>query len=194
MANEPAQLILLYFIVPLWLLAGLADWACHKQADIAATSGLKESAIHLLMFVEVGVPLLMAIFLEINALIIVIAFSCFLLHEATALWDVSYARKTREVSAIEQHVHSFLEMIPLMALVLIVAAHWQAFLSVFGQAQVSPTFAFIMKSPALSGQYITLLLIAVMVVVIGPFIEEFIRCYKAQRTEKQTLKSASPSR
>jgi hypothetical protein len=69
----------------------------------------------LLMFAEVGVPLLAAMFLEVNALIIAAMIVTFFIHEATALWDVSYATTARTVTPIEQHVHSFLEMIPLMA-------------------------------------------------------------------------------
>jgi hypothetical protein len=39
---------------------------------------------------------------------------CLILHEATAIWDVHYAYEKRIVTPIEQHVHSFLEMPPLM--------------------------------------------------------------------------------
>jgi hypothetical protein len=53
----------------------------------------------------------------VNAGIILLMIGSFLVHEATALWDVSYATTAREVTPIEQHVHSFLEMIPLMAIV-----------------------------------------------------------------------------
>src|SRR5215217_7633965 len=111
---EVAQSMLMYFVLPLWLLAGFADYLCHRASDIEHTSGAKESLLHLLLFAEMGVPVLAAIFLEINAVMIV----CFLLHEATSLWDVSYAAKLRNITPIEQHVHSFLEMLPLMGLLL----------------------------------------------------------------------------
>jgi hypothetical protein len=39
---------------------------------------------------------------------------CLLAHQATAMWDVSYAYRRREIRPTEQHVHSFLEMLPLM--------------------------------------------------------------------------------
>lgn len=41
-----------------WLVAGFADWLCHRASHIESTTGAKESLIHLLMFAEVGVPLL----------------------------------------------------------------------------------------------------------------------------------------
>src|SRR5205085_3562451 len=59
--SEVAELVLLYFILPLWLAAGFADYLCHRASRIEITSGYKESLIHLLMFSEVAVPLLAAI-------------------------------------------------------------------------------------------------------------------------------------
>src|SRR4051812_1281772 len=116
MLSDPTVIILMYFVLPVWLVAGFADWLCHRATHIETTTGAKESLIHLLMFAEVGIPLLAAMFLQINAGINAIMIAAFLVHEATALWDVTYATTARAVTPIEQHVHSFLEMIPLMAL------------------------------------------------------------------------------
>jgi hypothetical protein len=109
-----AQGTLLYFVLPLWLAAGLADYLCHRASGIARTSGYKESLLHLLMFAEIAVPLLAALFLEINALIILLMIAGFVVHQLTALWDVSFAIDKRDVAPLEQHVHSFLEMLPLI--------------------------------------------------------------------------------
>src|SRR5690348_11308570 len=65
-----AQSILMYFVLPLWVAAGFADYLCHRAAHIEDTSGPKESVLHLLQFAEMAVPTLAAIFLEVNALII----------------------------------------------------------------------------------------------------------------------------
>jgi hypothetical protein len=56
----------------------------------------------------------------------------FLLHEATALWDVTYASQHRTVTPVEQHVHSYLEMVPLMALSFIAVLHWPQVLALSG--------------------------------------------------------------
>ena len=61
MSSDPTVLILMYFVLPVWLLAGFADWLCHRASHIETTTGAKESLIHLLMFAEVGGPLLAAI-------------------------------------------------------------------------------------------------------------------------------------
>lgn len=126
-AIRSTVLILMYFVLPIWLLVGFADWLCHRATHIETTTGAKESLIHLLMFGEVGVPLLAALFLNVNALIIAIMIAAFFLHEATALWDVSYATTARTVTPVEQHVHSFLEMIPLLAVVSVISLHWDNF-------------------------------------------------------------------
>jgi hypothetical protein len=112
--SEVAELALLYFVLPLWLAAGFADYLCHRASSIELTSGYKESLIHLLMFAEVAVPLLAAIFLEINALVIATMIAGFIAHQLTALWDVTFANDKRRVTPIEQQVHSFLELMPLM--------------------------------------------------------------------------------
>ena len=62
-----AQASLMYFVLPVWLAAGFADYLCHRASSIESTSGWKESLLHLLQFGEMAVPTLMAIFLEINA-------------------------------------------------------------------------------------------------------------------------------
>ena len=99
--SDPTSLILLFFIMPIWFVAGLSDWVYHRRTHIETTSGLKESAIHLLMFVQVGLIMLPGIFMEINTLAILIAIVMFVAHEATALWDVSYTSKLRNVNYVE---------------------------------------------------------------------------------------------
>src|SRR6266516_2930791 len=135
-----AQTVLMYFVLPVWLAAGFADYLCHRAASIETTSGWKESLLHLLQFGEMAIPTLAAIFLEINALVIAVMIVCLIAHEATAIWDVDYAYRRREVTPIEQHVHSFLEMLPLMGLLLVVTLHWQQFLSLFGLSRETAEF------------------------------------------------------
>lgn len=81
MQYDPIVVILMYFLLPVWFAAGFADWLCHRATHIETTTGAKESLIHLLMFAEAGVPLLAAIFLEINALVIGLAIIAFILQK-----------------------------------------------------------------------------------------------------------------
>lgn len=57
---------------------------CHRARHIETTAGANESLIHLLMFAEVGLPLLAAMFLNINAIIIAATTLIFFVYEATA--------------------------------------------------------------------------------------------------------------
>jgi hypothetical protein len=34
MLSDPTVLILMYFVLPLWLVAGFADWLCHRASHI----------------------------------------------------------------------------------------------------------------------------------------------------------------
>ena len=59
--------VLAFGALPAWLLAGFADWLCHRRSKIEITSGSRESAMHLLLHLEIAAPLLAALWLEINA-------------------------------------------------------------------------------------------------------------------------------
>ena len=179
MLNDPTLLILMYFILPLWLVAGCADWLCHRASHIERTTGAKESLLHLLMFAELGLPLLAAIFLQINAGIIAIMIVAFFIHEATALWDVSYAVTARDVTPIEQHVHSFLEMIPLMAILFVVSRHWDQFLALFGFGSEAARFSLAWKEPPLPTTYVFSVMTAILLFELIPYIEEFFRGLRA---------------
>jgi hypothetical protein len=177
--QDPTRLILLYFILPLWLLAGSADWLCHRASNIQRTTGAKESLIHLLMFCEVGVPLLAGIFLEINALTLLVMIVMFFVHEATALWDVSYAVTARRVTPVEQHVHSFLEMVPLMALVSVASLHWPQFLALFGQGVEAARFVLRRKPDPLPVGYVAGIFTAIVLFELLPYAQELWRGWRA---------------
>lgn len=181
MLNDPAVLILMYFILPVWLLAGCADWLCHRASHIETTTGAKESMLHLLMFAEIGVPLLAAIFLQINAGIIALMIAAFFVHEATALWDVSYAITARDVTPIEQHIHSFLEMIPLMAILFVVSLHWGQFQALFGFGSEAARFDLAWKEEPLPATYVVSIMAVILTFELIPYIEEFFRGLRANR-------------
>lgn len=177
MNHDPTLPVLMYVVMPLWLAAGFADWLCHRATRIEATTGAKESLIHLLMFAEVGIPLLAALFLQVNAGIILLMIVAFFIHDLTALWDVSYAVTGRWISPIEQHVHSFLEMVPLMALLLVIARHWGQFLALFGVGE-EPSFELAWKQEALPVGYIVTVLVLIVVFELAPYAEELWRCVR----------------
>lgn len=181
---DPAQatrILLMYFVVPLWLAAGVADWLCHRRTGIQYTSGVKESLIHLLMLLEMGIPVLAALVFEINALVLLVMVVAFLLHEATALWDVSYAVGRRKVTPIEQHVHSFLEMVPLMGLAFVAVLHAPQTLALVGLGSESADWGLRWKPDPLPTAYVLTVLAAVLVLEGLPYAEELWRCSRARQ-------------
>jgi hypothetical protein len=176
-----AQTLLMYFVLPVWLAAGFADYLCHRAASIELTSGWKETLLHLLQLVEMAIPTLAAIFLEINALVIGTMIVCLIAHEATAIWDVSYAYRRRQVTPTEQHVHAFLEMLPLMGLLIVITVHWQQFLSLFGLGQQAADFAVRLRQPPLPWIYVSVVLSLVLLFEILPYLEELVRGIRADR-------------
>jgi hypothetical protein len=113
-----------WFVMPVWIGAGVVDWWCHRRSGIEHTAGSTESAIHLTMLAETAVPTLLGLFCEIDAGTLAVTYSALALHEATGLWDVAYADGRREVTPFEQYVHGFLGRVPMMATFLLTVLHW----------------------------------------------------------------------
>jgi hypothetical protein len=178
---DAAQAVLMYFVLPVWLAAGFADYLCHRAASIETTSGSKETLLHLLQLGEMAIPTLAAIFLEINALIIGVMIVSLIAHEATAIWDVNYAYRRRAVTPTEQHVHAFLEMLPLMGLLIVVTLHWQQFLSLFGIGQDSAKFTLRLRQPPLPWLYVSIILAVVVLFEVLPYLEELVRGIRSKR-------------
>lgn len=133
---------LLFFILPLWMLAGLTDYVLHWRARIEDTAG-------------------------------------------TALWDVDYASRRRYVSPFEQHVHSFMEVLPLMALSFITVMYWNQFAALFGFGPETARFELHPKTNPISSVYLVALLLCLACFSMLPYAEELWRCLRSARRERQ---------
>jgi hypothetical protein len=136
--DEITRNFLLYFIVPLATAAGAADWACHRASRIERTAGARESIIHLVQLVEGGIPVLAGLFLEITSPVLALMIASVLVHDITAILDMSYAVTRRNLTPLEKHVHSFIEMAPLMTVAFVAALHRPQFLALFGLGPEAP--------------------------------------------------------
>lgn len=181
MQTTVIQNALLYFVLPLWVFAGFADYLCHRKAEIEHTAGPKESVIHLLAFAVVGLPVLSGLFLEINAAVLLFMLAGFVLHEFITYWDVAYANSTREVAPFVQHVHNYLALVPLIALVLAAVLHWPQFAALFGFGAEPADFALRWKNTPLPFWYIATLLTVIALFDLFPFLEELWRGIRAER-------------
>jgi hypothetical protein len=168
-----------WFVIPVWTAAGLADWWCHRACGIEDTTGLKETLIHLTMLGEAAVPLIGGLALEVDAPLLGLMIAAFFLHEATAMWDVSYAVTAREVTPLEQHVHSFLEMVPLMGVAFISLLHWPQLRALAG-LEVEPAHGlFQCKREPLDWRYVVGTLGTLLTVALLPYLEEALRDWRA---------------
>jgi hypothetical protein len=165
-------------VLPIWVGAGLADWWCHRRTDIEHTAGATESAIHAAMMAESGLPTILGLFCEVNAGVLVLTYGTLAAHELTAIWDVAYAEGRREVTPTEQHVHGFLERVPLMATVMLTVLHWDQALSVFG-IEGAADWRIRAKRRRLGVPYRLGVLGAVAALVALPYGEELVRCLRA---------------
>ena len=187
---------LMFFVVPLWISAGVADWLCHRATDIEHTTGSYESLLHLAMLVEMGVPTLAALFLEITSPVLALMVASFVLHEATALWDVGYATQHRNVTPLEQHVHSFLEMLPLMGLSFIAVLHWPEVMAMVGLGDRPADWSVRFKEDPLPTGYVVATLSAVALFNALPYLEELWQDIRASgarlRPEIQPFRQLEP--
>ncbi|MER8572017.1 hypothetical protein NKG99_09330 [Mesorhizobium sp. M1409] len=91
------------------------------------------------------------------------------------MFDVSYATTARTVSPVEQHVHSFLEMIPLIGIVSVISLHWVQFQALFGFGEEPARFGIAWKPEPLPVGYVATVMILVLLLELLPYLEEFVR-------------------
>jgi hypothetical protein len=113
-----------WVVYPVWLAAGAVDYLCHRMTDIEHTSGVPESRLHVAQLLCMGVIVALAVLAETTAAVWIILFMTGLLHSALAYIDVSYTQSRRRIAPLEQTAHSFLEVLPLVAVALLAVMHW----------------------------------------------------------------------
>lgn len=176
-------------VVPLWLGAGFADWCCHRRTNIETTSGTRESAIHALMMTEAGIPAALGLFCEANAGVLALAWTALGAHEATAIWDVSFAEQRREVTPTEQHIHGLLEVVPLMATAFLTVLHWDQALALMGRRPADLRLR--RKRWPLSRRYRIGFFAGIATCIAAPYVEELVRCVRAERATAGAMRSAA---
>lgn len=116
MAVVPAlSTLLLWVIYPIWLIAGAVDWLCHRATHIETTSGTAESWLHFAQFLSLGAFLAAALLLPYDALALATTLAAVLVHTLLSYIDVRFTLGRRHISALEQHVHGFLDVLPWVA-------------------------------------------------------------------------------
>ena len=187
---DTAQLLinfLLFVLLPIWGIAGFADWLCHRFTHIESTSGLKESLMHSLMGVQIAIPILLCLLFEINVLILLICIVTWLLHELVAHWDVRYAAPQREISIWEMHAHNYLGTLPMYMLIIIVIINWSVFIQLLS-LDWSGSMRLDLLQQAHGGEgYLPIYLTCMAVLCVFPYLEENIRCLRFHLKTRRSL-------
>lgn len=168
-----------YAVLPVWLLAGLADYLIHARTRLSQTSGVRESALHLLQTAEIGAPMLALLFLEVTALTLAVMVFGAVAHTVTAYRDIRYAAPLRHISAFEQFVHAFLIMLPLAALAIVIVLHWAAFTALLAMGDASrDAWTLRWREPPFDIGVIAAVLGASLVLAVLPGLFEFINAWR----------------
>jgi hypothetical protein len=180
-------------VLPLWLLAGFGDYLCHARTDIAHTSGRHESLLHLLQTVEIAVPMLAFLFAATTALTLLLMVLGVVAHAFTSWRDLSYASALRCIPPAEQYLHSFLIVLPWLALALVAILHWPVVQALFDPA-VEADWSLRLRSPAFDGRVVSAILLASGVFAILPGVLELARTQAARRAAATGHSSSSSDR
>jgi hypothetical protein len=177
-----------YVVFPLWLLSGVADYLCHARSDIAHTSGTHESVLHLLQTAEIGLPVLVFLFLTTNALTLALMTAGVVAHTATSWRDVTFAAPLRHISPGEQYVHSFLNVLPWIALALVAILHWPMVVAMFDPA-IASDWKPHWRQPAFNGATLFAVLAASLLLGALPGALEFMHTLAVARRDQASSSS-----
>jgi len=174
------QPLLLYVLLPVWLLAGLADWWLHRIHRIELTAGWWESLLHVAMVLELGVAVLLVLLLEVNAIVLALLVTACTIHEITLWNDLRYAAARRPIPVAEQWVHGWQIVLPWAALALLALMHADQSLALIGLGGSAPDWQLRPKAPPLPpGQIVSVLTAAALLVAV-PFAEELLRAWRVR--------------
>lgn len=173
--------MILFGLLPLWMIAGFVDYLCHRATRIEHTSGVKESLLHIVMGFQVGIPVFMALVFELNVLVTLVCLVMLVVHEVVAVWDVRLAEPVRRISIWETHAHAFLLTIPFYTFALVAVRNMEVFLATIsldwaGQLSLVPR-----KQVVGPPGYLVYYFVTVFALGLLPYAEELRRCLRVRR-------------
>ena len=164
------------FLYPLWLVAGCIDYLCHRRTNIEKTSGIRECGFHLLQFTVLFVALVLSTLFATTALVLVLLIAAIAMHSMLAYADVAYTQPRRYISPLEQHVHGYMDVLPVVALSLLLLLSWHDIWAGSWRLQLR-------ENPL---ELRNLLLLGSFAVIAGiPILEELWRAWKHDTPRKQ---------
>jgi hypothetical protein len=123
----PTELWLAYCGYLLWLTAGLGDFLCHRRTDLPHTSGIAESATHLIQLALLGAAVVLGLTFRMGPFVGLQMLALVLAHAAVGYLDTRVAfKRGRVLLPVEQHIHSVLDMAPIIGFAWLVISTWPA--------------------------------------------------------------------
>lgn len=176
--------LILFGLLPLWGITGFIDWCCHRATGIERTTGLKESLIHSLMGIQLGIPIVLCMVFYVNVLILLICIMAFLCHEVVAHYDVYYSAPLRKISIWEVHVHNYMATIPMYLLMLIMVLNWDVVLKLVSLDWTGQFELRRVSAPHGGSNYLRGYLAFMAVLCVLPYLEENLRCLRTARRKR----------
>lgn len=122
-------------VYPLWLLAGVADVLVHWRDRIERHTGTHETLMHVAMCVQMGIPVLLVLFLDVTAPVFLIATVAVVVHGWTSWRDARFADRVRHIGPLEQKIHVVLDAVPWLALAVLALLHAPALAGLVGAGE-----------------------------------------------------------
>lgn len=159
-----------------WLATGLGDFLAHWRTDLPHTSGVAESATHLAQLALLGAAVTLGLAFEAGPSSALATLALVVAHAAVGYWDTRIAfRRRRVLLPIEQHIHSVLDMAPIIAFAWWVVSTWPAAASGW---QLEP------RRPALPVAFWLAALVPPVVLCVAPALLEFRAAWMARRQSR----------
>lgn len=177
---DSAALLVVFVVFPLWVATGLADWACHRATRIESTSGLRENLLHWLAFGQAGVAAGAMALLQVNAAVLLVVGAAFVAHELTVWAELRYTVARRRVGPLEQMVHSFQELLPFAALLLLAVLAWDQALALVGLGDAQADLALRWKERPLPAALLGVGAGLVVLFNVLPLAQETAACLRAR--------------
>jgi hypothetical protein len=181
---EPRNLLInliLFGLLPLWGIAGFVDWCCHRASRVELTSGLKESLIHSLMGIQLGIPIVLCLAFEVNVLVLLVCVVAWISHEFVAHWDVRYATPRRHISIWEVHAHNYMATVPLYVLMLVAILNWDTTLQLVSLDWAGQFHLHARVERPGGRDYLPGYLTFMAILCVFPYLEENVRCLRHAR-------------
>jgi hypothetical protein len=131
-----------------------------------------------LQYAQIVIGVALPLFFTVTTLVLALVIAMALAHLATGYWDVAYTDGRRYISPPEQHVHSYMEVLPLVATALLVVLHWPAFVAIFDGTAASWA---IHLRPQMAPAGVIAYVASGLVLAGAAIAEEYVRCIRHRR-------------